>query len=393
MNNNLNINLSPSIHNPFEDVLSNKNIIDLGFSFPLTLLTITKKNYLNFYKDINSKYNLSLFDFSDSNNDDFFILKNNSMLLNVSFDSSEDEYIIDGFFDSFELSSEFFSIYKKYISLSDEVFVHLNNFFISNGKLEKNNKKMKINDFDNISSSYYPYFKTDILFKQFLKLNENILLLTGKPGLGKSKLSTLLLKYSILNSTELPYPKEDKGDFLTTNFVNVAFVKNIDVLASDEFWQVLEKKAFDFVFLDDLDNFLSDRSGTIASNEDSLKNKFLSQLLSFTDGIKNHKTKFIITTNQSIKNIDTAVLRKGRLFGIFELRNLTNDEAKKIWVENNLDLDDFNSLFTSNSILSSDLGSEINKKLTFNSTESFDDFLLDPSVAILDKSMSKKMGF
>ena len=100
------------------------------------------------------------------------------------------------------------------------------------------------------------------------------------------------------------------------------------------------------------------------TSDDAKKNAFLNQLLSFTDGVQKNKTKFIITTNQHFDDVDTALLRKGRLFDILEFRKLTNSEALKIWLEQELKEEEFNKLFTDD-VLQSDLGSEISKRKNY----------------------------
>ena len=78
---------------------------------------------------------------------------------------------------------------------------------------------------------------------------------------------------------------------------------------------------------------LTRRDAETYSFDERNRNRFLSNLLSFTDGIQKNYTKFIFTTNQSFDDIDSAVLRKGRLFDVLELRELTNEEALEVWKE------------------------------------------------------------
>jgi hypothetical protein len=59
---------------------------------------------------------------------------------------------------------------------------------------------------------------------------------------------------------------------------------------------------------------------------------FMNNVLSFTDGIFEKKTKIIITTNQPITQIDAAVIRPGRCFDFLTLNPLTYDEACDLWV-------------------------------------------------------------
>lgn len=203
-----------------------------------------------------------------------------------------------------------------------------------------------------------------------------------------SKMSTSILKYAAEHDDILPYDKmEDVYD--DHQYVAVASVKSNAVLADDLFWKELEQKEFDFVILDDLDFFLTSRNNEVTSNDEDQKNKFLNQFLSFTDGLEKSKTKFIITTNQPYKDLDTAVLRKGRLFDILELRDLSNEEALVIWKENDLKKKDFPY---KGRVLPADLGSEIAKRKNTKIQESTEPYILEEGISKID-IQNKKAGF
>ena len=82
----------------------------------------------------------------------------------------------------------------------------------------------------------------------------------------------------------------------------------------------------DLVILDDFDFMLGSRD-----SEDTKQNKFLSKFLTFTDGVRKNKIKFIVTTNQEYRDMDKAILRKGRLFDVLEMRELSLEEGLEIW--------------------------------------------------------------
>jgi SpoVK/Ycf46/Vps4 family AAA+-type ATPase len=155
----------------------------------------------------------------------------------------------------------------------------------------------------------------------------------------------------------------------------------------------LEADTYDFVILDDLDYMLTKRDSEVTSSDDAKKNNFLNQFLSFTDGIKKNNTKFIITTNQSFEDIDSALLRKGRMFDILELRRLDKNEALEIWKENELEESEFNSIFTQHEILSADLGSEINKRLNKRIENTLSPYLKEEGISKMTKAgRTKKIG-
>lgn len=262
-----------------------------------------------------------------------------------------------------EINQKIWKLYLEYSTDDNEVEIYTHSYYMNGNTVQEHGKVFNYDDLKYLSKSYYPYLDIELMFDQFFTGAENILLVVGKPGLGKSKLSTLALKYAYENTDKLPYDKFEDNPSLESQYINVAFVKSISVLSTDKFWQTLESNAPDFVIIDDLDYMLTKRDSEIVTGEDVVKNQFLNQFLSFTDGVEKHKSKFIITTNQSYDDIDTALLRKGRLFDILELRALDNNEAKVIWMENGLDCNEFKKLFGDDKILAADIGSEINKRL------------------------------
>ena len=84
----------------------------------------------------------------------------------------------------------------------------LNNFSIeyhsfyldSYGMLKSNVEYFKKEAFDNLSPVFYePYLDVNRLFEEYLKSKSSILQLTGKPGIGKSKLVSLFIKYESIH--------------------------------------------------------------------------------------------------------------------------------------------------------------------------------------------------
>jgi SpoVK/Ycf46/Vps4 family AAA+-type ATPase len=241
-------------------------------------------------------------------------------------------------------------------------------------KISKNPSIKVLSDFEYNSLDYYPFLDTEELFNQYSMSDSNILLLSGKPGTGKTKLGDAYMKFLLEKSKN---DIEDKPILKNNNITNtnvpeemtisynegvkVAYVKNEEILASDIFWNVLREENFHLVFLDDLDYSLIPRTQNISSTEDIQKNKFISNLLSFTDGIfeTGNLTKFIITSNRSIKEIDTAILRKGRTFDILSLRELTKEEALYIWESKGLSEEEYKKRFHTSNVLQADLGSAI----------------------------------
>lgn len=282
-----------------------------------------------------------------------------------------DSYSISGSAKDFEIAQKIYFAFEKATEDENlEINLKLFNIFEDNGDL---NWSVSLLHKDDISEEkYYPYLKIDLLFKRFYESAENILILVGEPGLGKSKFSNLAAFH--LGKNVSIFNPEDSN-------LNIASVQNARILASEKFWNFLNESRINLVILDDLDFMLSPRDNEERSEADRLKNDFLNNFLSFTDGFVKNKTKFIITTNQDYSSIDSALLRKGRLFDLLQLRRLNEKEAKNIWISEGLSENDYS---LGNNVLTSDLSHEIFlKKLKINEK----DYLLDKSISI---SVSKK---
>jgi hypothetical protein len=252
----------------------------------------------------------------------------------------------------------------------DGVCVFSTSYYNDGNSLETMVERFDDKILSNVSKSYYPYINTNLLFDQFFTSNENILILAGAPGLGKSKLTTLALKYAQKNINKSPQGHDE--------FISVGIVKSVDILSQDKFWVELEKNSHDFVIIDDLDYMLTKRDAEIVTTEDVIKNSFLNQFLSFTDGITHNNVKFIITTNQNLSELDPAILRKGRLFDILELRPLKNEEALSIWKEHGLPKAKFKY---KGDVNPADLGSSISKLLNKRIDEPTAEYLLEDNIS------------
>lgn len=288
-----------------------------------------------------------------------------------------------------------FNLSKDFMHEDEEVQVRMH-YYYTEGKLLFKESILKQKDLGDIIKDYYPDFTSiDEFFKQFTASKENILVLSGAAGTGKTKLTTLYLKYLIENIDTLNknFEEDDDDDF---PHVNVAYVKNEDILSMDSFWVNLREYNYDIVILDDLDYFLSPRGDTVENDKAELKRKFISNFLSFTDGLLPNKTKFIISTNRNIDSIDEALKRDGRLFGVFEFSLLKYEEAKAIWLKSGLDESSFFEEFPNKeqNILQGTLGSKIYSYLK-NNKKKYNRFLKEDSKADISHKFlkSKKVGF
>lgn len=246
---------------------------------------------------------------------------------------------------------ELFEKAVKDFILKDEVVITFSDFAIVGPQITESLSRMKLDTFKTISEKYYPFIDMDIFIHEFLTRQESILVLSGESGTGKTKFSSLILKKAIENYDLIEKLAKNKGSVefededyeddedegLSKNEIRVAYLKNEDILAADQFWSTIKNKKFDFIILDDLDYMLIPRTREVGSQIDVNRSKFISQLLSFTDGVVPNTTKFIITSNRSDKDVDSALMRPGRMFGILSFRPLSYNEALDIWIDSGLE--------------------------------------------------------
>ena len=136
--------------------------------------------------------------------------------------------------------------------------------------------------------------------------NPGIFLLYGEPGCGKSYCIRKLIQ-----------------DCNTTFYVLDANILNS--ITSSAFIDYLMDECSNCVLiLEDCEKLLMDRNTNY--------NPFLSTILNLSDGLLGDglKLKFICTFNTDIQNIDSAVLRKGRLVGKYEFKKLSVEQTNQL---------------------------------------------------------------
>lgn len=391
--NKTNINIISDYQNPISESMFNRFMLN-KFEVCIDTLLITKDNISNFEKGLLNKYpGYSKKELAFQKYQTLFILENEDDWL-ISYFISKDlkEINVSIYAKNYSICEKLLQIFKEHQIHSEEFEIRLTNLFLDNGRIKESYKILTSKEFEDVEECYYPYIKTDSLFDQFTKSKENILLITGAPGIGKTKLINLYMKYMIDNNTS--FFKKDFDDFnsdLSLKYsgeaLPILYIKSEELLSRDNFWNYLMDDSYALVILDDFDNFLSPRTDVIQTNNDELKNKFISSFLSYTDGTVSNKTKFIITTNRNIDKIDPALLRRGRTFDILNLRTLKNIEAKNIWIDNGLEESVFEEKFNSSeSITQAELGSEIFITKEFiKSNLDIDSYLLEDNISVLNK--------
>ena len=298
--------ISNAVENAEDLIYLNKGML---YKFPEFLFKY-HDTVERFLTEIAKDYSFEKYDLSNSNGLHVRVISNDFTLLIIY-----DGEMIRGYgkAKSLELINKFNIIYNNIIKKElSELNITMYSYYLNGmGGCEYVRSFFK-NDFKP-KKNYIPYIDTDEMFKQFFNGDENILLLVGKSGTGKSKLTSLAIEY------------------LASNKVNsynrsVATVGDADILLHDGFWYQIRDMRIDLVILDDFDFMLGSRD-----SEDTKQNKFLSKFLTFTDGVRKNKIKFIVTTNQEYRDMDKAILRKGRLFDVLEMRELSLEEGLEIW--------------------------------------------------------------
>lgn len=151
--------------------------------------------------------------------------------------------------------------------------------------------------------SFYPWLTIPLeeYFKAFMESDENILVLYGPAGTGKSSFTRYLLDY-VGKNAYLAYNK--------------------DIVATPHLLEQFYRDDAQIIAYEDLDTQLDSRENG---------NTLMSSILNGAEGIIKTKKKMIFSVNlPSTSRIDSALLRVGRCFDILEFTHLTQEEATKV---------------------------------------------------------------
>lgn len=137
--------------------------------------------------------------------------------------------------------------------------------------------------------------------KEFLEAHRKLVLLHGQPGTGKS---TLLKQLIAQKNDRLLYFSPE----------------NIKLLGTPDFTKFLLRHTGKIIIAEDAENILVDTGTRSAAT---------ANLLNLTDGIlaEIYDCGLLATFNTHISNLDSALIRPGRLFLQYELKPLTMEEA------------------------------------------------------------------
>jgi len=165
-------------------------------------------------------------------------------------------------------------------------------------------KKPVLNIEDNYNDDFKPIHE-QIVKKLNIKNESGLTLLHGLSGTGK----TTYIRYLVTHiSKKIVYvPPEIAFNFASVDFLNLMINYPDSVL-----------------IIEDAENLIEDNGGTTTFS--------ISSLLNITDGLLSDvlSLQIICTFNTDIRNINKALLRKGRLIALYEFKKLEAIKAKAL---------------------------------------------------------------
>lgn len=383
------ITITSDSYHPVETAMMQRIYAD--YLFPVEGMPVNSDSFDALLDEISKLYTIKQHSFSvSSTNQMLFCKEVNDLFIITVRSGSKGLLISDIYSKTIEDAEILFNIFRKYEDVSDSVKIRIIQFSLSmSGQLESSVITKQHSDFKGLSKLYYPFLDTDEMFKQYLISNDNLLLLAGASGTGKTKIIDMLLDFTVKNLSLLEQEENEENE---EEVIRVVYVKNPSILAADAFWNKLTSGGYDYIVLDDMDYILTDRNINDSTQADDTRLRFISNFLSYTDGMFNTSTKFIITTNQGVSNIDPAILRRGRCFDVLSFRGLTNLEALAIWQEAGLSIEHFEEDFRDqDNINASDLGAKIEfiANLDNKSTKVKGSYIKEDGISLHKKSMNK----
>lgn len=162
---------------------------------------------------------------------------------------------------------------------------------------------------ETVHNEAYPGLESvDDFIEGYFKSTSPILILTGPPGTGKSR----LIRYVVMK-----YGRKYE------HTPNVIYTSDMKAIEKEEgFFINFRIGDFKFMVLEDIDAFLQPRKDG---------NEVMHKFLGASDGfLRTDSKKIIMSTNLPINEIDSALIRPGRCYAHQEFGSLHRDEAIRL---------------------------------------------------------------
>lgn len=230
-----------------------------------------------------------------------------------------------------EINAEY---YAKIDALRKSKNIYCKSIGISNSNKNKYdifNFKIDSKILDEFNPNYYQDVDTLLLSQEFKQSTSGLLILTGEPGTGKSKLSSY-----ITNSLVRDYIEDGDDEKFTVIILDQNLIKDPEYCSY--FSGVISDTIADNADLETIVVLLEDINPNILKRDE--KNFILENLLGILDGLSKFDLKVIMTTNQESPQIDSALGRYGRLFDIINIAPLDKDYAIELAKSEGNDISD-----------------------------------------------------
>ena len=231
--------------------------------------------------------------------------------------SPEDSYILfqnentEKAHEMVEILEKFYEAPEKLYDTYYRLATRNNSFYLETGKIKAPE------NFDVEKQYNDSFIKEHNKIMSFIDNEEKsgLVMLHGVKGTGKST----YIKHLVATNPD------KKFVYIPANLINM--------LGDPSFGSFLTTLNNHIIVLEDCENVIRDRQSS------SGMASAVSMLLNMTDGILSDdlSIKFICTFNEDVKNIDTALLRKGRMISKYEFTNLEVDKANALLEELGID--------------------------------------------------------
>lgn len=204
-----------------------------------------------------------------------------------------------------EEATEIISFYEKNYKTPNTITIQNLQGIAPDGSFITREFTLKESDQDFAHDKFYPGIKElsvgiEKYISEFMKSKSNILVLWGCAGVGKSSYLRNILFQS--------------------GRKNIGLANNAQTLMHSGFINWLSSVGEDAIIaIEDADLLVQSRD---------LGNEQMSAILNFAEGVIKNNTKLVISTNLSnMRDIDSALIRKGRAFGVLGFPLLTPEQA------------------------------------------------------------------